>query len=149
MQMQLSGHFTLEEMTFSSTAIRLGLDNTPSPEVVANLTTLCGTLETIRECLDEPMTIYSGYRSLALNAAVHGVPTSAHVLGWAADFICPAYGTPREIVKEIASWDGFDFDQLIQEGTWVHISVAPTMRRQVLTATFKSGVASYREGIAS
>jgi hypothetical protein len=146
--MQLSPHFSLEEMTFSSTAVRMGLDNTPSPEVVANLTTLCKTLETIRECLDEPMTIDSGYRSPALNAAVHGVPTSAHVSGWAADFICPTYGTPLEIVKEIASWDGFDFDQIIQEGTWVHISVAPTMRRQVLTATFTNGVASYHQGIA-
>ena len=145
--MQLSSHFSLEEMTFSSTALRMGIDNTPSPEVVANLTTLCGTLEMIRESLDEPMTIDSGYRSPALNAAVHGAPTSAHVSGWAADFICSSYGTPLEIVKEIASWDGFDFDQIIQEGTWVHISVAPTMRRQILTATFNNGVASYREGI--
>jgi hypothetical protein len=144
---QLSEYFTLEELTFSSTAVRRHIDNTPSPEVVANLTTLCKTLDTIRECLDEPMTIDSGYRSPALNVIIGGVASSAHISGYAADFICPTYGTPLEIVKEIASWDGFDFDQIIQEGTWVHISVAPTMRRQVLTATFTDGVASYQKGI--
>jgi SH3-like domain-containing protein len=93
------------------------------------------------------MTIDSGYRSPALNVIIGGVASSAHISGYAADFICPTYGTPLEIVKEIASWDGFDFDQIIQEGTWVHISVAPTMRRQVLTATFTDGVASYQKGI--
>ena len=142
--MQLSPHFSLEELTFSSTAVRLGIDNAPSSAVVANLTTLCSTLEQVRSLLDGPIEIDSGYRCPALNAAVRGVPISAHVQGYAADFICPDFGTPQEIVTMIVD-SGIKFDQLIQEGTWVHISVYPIMRQQVLTATFTNGVASYQQ----
>jgi len=58
--------------------------------------------------------------------------TSAHVLGFACDFICPAFGTPLEICKAIEA-SGIRFDQLIEEGTWVHLSIDPRMRQQVLT----------------
>jgi hypothetical protein len=145
--MQLTPHFSLEELTFSSTAVRLGIDNTPSPEVVANLTALCLELEIVRSLLGFPMHIDSGYRCPALNSVVNGVPNSAHLSGWAADFICPVFGTPLDIVRAIAA-SNIQFDQLIQEGTWVHISTAPTLRQEVLTAHFVNGKASYQQGIA-
>jgi hypothetical protein len=145
--MQLSPHFSLEELTFSSTAVRLGIDNTPSPAIVANLTQACATFEQVRALLGVPMISDSGYRCPALNAAVHGVPDSAHVQGWALDFTAPAFGQPIDIVKAIAA-SGLKWDQVITEGTWVHISAAPAMRQQVLTATFINGVAHYTEGIA-
>jgi len=149
--MQLSPHFSLEELTFSSTAVRLGIDNTPPPEIVANLTQACSLFEQVRALLGVPMHTDSGYRCPALNAAVGGVPTSAHTLGWALDFTAPLFGTPLDIVRKIVASQmatQMKWDQLIQEGTWVHISAAPTMRQQVLTATFVNGEASYQQGIA-
>jgi hypothetical protein len=146
--MNLTEHFTLEELTFSSTATVRGIDNTPTPEIVANLTTLCATLEELRAFLGFPMHIDSGYRCTALNMAVRGVPTSAHVTGFAADFICPQFGEPLAIVKALNT-SGLKWDQVIQEGTWVHLSVAPTMRQEILTAHFVNGVASYQQGISA
>ena len=144
--MKLSEHFTLEELTFSQTAIRKGIDNTPSLEVVAHLTHLAGCLEQVRALLGGPVRITSGYRSPALNAAVGGSKASAHMSGYAADFVCPPFGSPLQIVKAIAASD-IQFDQCIQEGTWVHISFDPDARRQVLTAHFSNGKATYTEGV--
>jgi hypothetical protein len=68
------------------------------------------------------------------------------VAGYAADFISPTFGEPIKIVKALAATN-VQFDQLIQEGTWVHVSFAPAMRRQVLTAHFVDGKVTYEEGI--
>jgi hypothetical protein len=145
---QLTEHFSLEELIFSSTAVRLGIDNAPSPDVVTNLTTLANGLELVRTLLgNQPMHIDSGYRSAQLNQQVGGVPSSAHVQGYAADFICPEFGTPLQIVQAIARSD-IQYDQVIQEGNWVHLSVAPTLRGQVLTAHFDDGIATYTAGVA-
>lgn len=144
--MNLSEHFTLEELTFSQTAVRKGIDNTPSLEVVAHLTRLADSLEKVRQLLGGPVRITSGYRSTVLNAAVGGSKKSAHMAGYAADFVCPSFGYPLKIVKAIAASD-IQFDQCIQEGTWVHISFDPDARRQVLTAHFSNGKATYTEGV--
>lgn len=138
MTTQLTPHFTLEELTTSSTAARLGIDNTPSAEALHNLTSLAKNLEFVRALMTFPMHIDSAYRCGALNKAVGGVPSSAHVLGHAADFVCPQFGTPLEIVQAIEK-SGIAFDQLIFEQTWVHISFDPMMRHEVLTAHFGSG----------
>lgn len=145
--MNLSAHFTLEELTHSEVAMRKGIDNTPNAEVVANLTELAGVLERVRDLLGVSMHINSGYRSPKVNAAVGGSTVSAHMTGQAADFIAPAFGTPQEIAKEIESSD-ISFDQLIFEGTWVHLGIRGDMRRQVLTAHFDGGKATYTQGIA-
>ncbi|PTE02718.1 D-Ala-D-Ala carboxypeptidase family metallohydrolase [Pandoraea apista] len=147
---ELTLHFTLDELTHSQTADRRGIDNSASEDVVANLTRLAQTLERVRVLLgSRPITISSGYRSPDLNRAVGGARNSAHLYGLAADFICPGYGTPLQICKAIAA-SGIDFDQLIHEGTWVHLGLAqPSQknRRQVLTANFSGGTATYREGL--
>lgn len=147
--MQLTEHFSLEELTFSSTAAVRGIDNTPSDEIVKNLSVLAVALEAVRALLGFPLHIDSGYRCAALNEAVRGVADSAHVTGFAADFICPEFGAPLEIVKKIVAGSSIRFDQVIQEGSWVHLSVAPTMRQEVLTAHFVNGRASYQHGIVT
>ena len=144
--MNLTAHFTLEELSFSSTAYRLGIDNTVPNGLLPNMQVLATGLEKVRIFLGFPMYIDSGYRCLALNTMVHGSKNSAHISCFAGDFICPAFGTPLMIVQALAA-SGIKFDQLIQEGTWVHISFAPAMRQQVLTATFVDGNASYKLGL--
>jgi uncharacterized protein YcbK (DUF882 family) len=132
---RLSEHFVLEEFVGSQTAARRGIDNTPSAEIVANLVVLCNQiLEPARVALG-PLHISSGYRSFALNAAVGGSKTSAHMLGYAADVI------PLAVRKlEFAKWVKANcrFDQIILEyGTltepaWIHVSSGPRSRGQVL-----------------
>ena len=65
--MKLSPHFSLEELTHSDIATRLGIDNTPTVEIINNLTFLAGELEYVRDILGNPMLISSGYRSYVLN----------------------------------------------------------------------------------
>lgn len=143
----MSLHFSQSELTASDTAVRLGIDNTPSAEIASNLEILAMGLEDIRDILGNPMRISSGYRCPKLNSAVKGSRASAHMDGFAADFTCPAFGTPLEIVKAIEK-SPLMFDQCIQEGTWVHISFAPAERRQVLTAHFGKDGTTYTKGIA-
>ena len=138
-------HFTIEELCDSDTAKRAGIINFPSPVVLVNLNTLIIGLDKVRELLGgKSVHINSGYRGPTLNRFVNGSKSSAHCLGFAADFTCKDFGTPKEITQLIKD-SGFKYDQLIYEGTWVHISIDPKMRQQTLTATFKDGKASYSE----
>jgi hypothetical protein len=132
---QLSPHFSLSEFTLSQTASRLGVDNTPDETVIARLKQTAEGMEEVRDLLGgKPILISSGYRSLAVNRALGSSDTSAHVKGYAVDFICPAFGSPLAICKALSKSKGFEFDQLIEEkGQWVHISFDPRMRREVLT----------------
>lgn len=141
--MNLSPHFSLEELTVSQEAVRMGLDNTPDPMQVNNLREVATTLEQVRHVLgDRPIVVSSGFRSPQVNHLVGGSDNSAHLDGLAADFICPAFGTPIEVARAIVA-AGIEFDQLIFEGTWVHLGLAggalPRPRRQVLTAFFSPG----------
>ncbi|NUX55909.1 D-Ala-D-Ala carboxypeptidase family metallohydrolase [Paraburkholderia youngii] len=149
--MRLTDHFTLEELTQSETAARRRIDNTPSTAIVEHLTRTAHTLEQVRTLLgSHPVLVSSGYRSPALNAVVGGAANSAHMTGLAADFICPGFGTPLEICRKVAA-SGIVFDQLIQEGTWVHIGLARVgqkSRQQALTANFGAGGTTYTSGIA-
>lgn len=139
--------FTLDEFIDSQTATRLNIDNTPTEKELDNLLALVSTMEQVRKLLgDNAIYISSGYRSSALNRAVGGSSTSAHSLGFAADFTCPKFGTAKEVALKIAN-STIKFDQLIYEGTWVHLSIDPKFRREVLTATFTTGKAVYSKGI--
>lgn len=130
--MNLSEHFTLEELTASQTAARLGIDNSPTDEIVAVLKETAAGMENVRALLGKPITVSSGYRCQLLNRAVHGQPNSQHTTGQAVDFICPAYGTPQKIVNAILKSD-IEFDQCILElDEWVHISFSHAPRMQAL-----------------
>jgi len=139
---KLSPNFTLSEFTTSQTATRKGIDNTPSGTIIDNLRTLVNGLETIRALLGYPIFISSGYRCIQLNKAIGGSLTSDHVYGYAADFTCNKFGTPEQITKAIIA-SKIKFDQLIYEGTWVHISFNPKMRQQALRAIFTKGKTTY------
>lgn len=140
--MQLTQHFTLAELTKSSTAERLGLDNTPPPEVLPALTSTAEMLERIRSSLGVPVTVTSGYRAWAVNKAVGGVTTSDHAQGRAADIVAPRYGTPLQIARALAPLvDVLGIGQLIYERfgstSWVHVSTRVPDKRvnRVITIT--------------
>lgn len=134
--MRLSKHFTLAEFLRSDTANRLGIENTPTAEHLKNLGVTATNLEKVRKLLgNKPIIITSGYRNPELNKAVGGVPNSDHALGFAADFVCPRFGSAFDIAQHLADSD-LEFDQLIYEqgySDWVHISFNPRIRGQVLS----------------
>ncbi len=146
--MKITEHFTLEELSFSEAAARLGLDNTPMQAVITNLGLVAAVMERIRTLLgDRPIVVHSGYRSAEVNQAVGGVATSAHCRGMACDFVCPAFGTPAEVALAILRSD-IEYDQLILEYGWVHVGLAQQgllSRREALTK--RSPSAAYEPGI--
>lgn len=136
-------HFSIKELTYSSTAIAKNISNVPDTKALANLMHTINMLEEVRKVLgNHSMAISSGYRCPALNAAVGGVATSAHTTGLAVDFTCAGFGNTSAIVKALYN-SGIDYDQLILEypnkaNTWVHIGFAPqgqAARRQCLITT--------------
>jgi putative chitinase len=141
---KLSENFYLAEFVDSNYAIRHGINNAPSPVVKQNLITLANGLELVRSLLKYPIFINSGYRCLELNRAIGGASTSDHVTGFAADFTCNKFGDAKKVTTAIKN-SGIKYDQLIFEGTWVHISFSPKMRQQTLSATFKNGKTKYSE----
>lgn len=132
--MQLTDHFSLAELTTTQVRRFVAQQANPPADVIEALRHTAGRLELVRAALEHrPMTITSGWRCAGLNKAVGGAKASAHITGYAADFICPAFGSPLAIATAIVD-AGLIFDQLIEEGTWVHISFAPALRQQVLSA---------------
>jgi zinc D-Ala-D-Ala carboxypeptidase len=134
---RLSDHFTLEEMTLSETAARRDLDNTPPPEIVAQLRETAVLLEKVRALLgNHPVIVTSGYRAPAVNAIVGGAKNSAHMTGRAADFIVPAFGLPIEVCRILLEpfVEDLGIDQLIFEyRQWAHIASGDAPRHHVLT----------------
>jgi hypothetical protein len=146
----ITRNFALSEFVVSHTAERLGIDNTPPASVLAILrNVLIPGLQEVRDLLGVPIVVKSGYRCPQLNAAVRGSPGSDHLTGHAVDFVAPGYGSPSEVARQLVSFmPQFKFDQLIQEGGWVHLSFAPRRRNEVLTAHFTPSGVSYTRGLA-
>jgi len=118
--MNLSEHFTLEELTATS---HREFDNTPNATEIANLTRLAAMLEQVKTLLGgKPVMINSGFRSKQVNDSVGSKDTSQHRIGCAADIRVPGM-TPNEVVQAIIASD-IGYDQLIREfDSWTHISV--------------------------
>ena len=143
--MQLSEHFSLEEATFSDTAVRLGINNQPNEQQLQNMKTVAENMEKIRALLGKGIKVNSWLRLPELNVAVGGSKISSHMDGWAVDFTCPGFGDPYAVAKALKESD-IQVDQVIHEfGRWVHISFAPEMRQQELTIYKPEG--KYKPGI--
>lgn len=150
--MKLSPHFTLEELTASTTATRLKLDNTPPAELLPRLVLVADMLERIRSTLQAPVIVTSGYRGPAVNEAVGGVRSSDHTQGHAADIVAPGYGTPYQIAKTLAPLVSvLGIGQLILEGVkgkqWVHVSTRAPEKpaNRVITITDKGAQLGIQE----
>lgn len=144
MTRKLTPHFTEAESRVTST----GLPNIPNEEEQSRIENTAHNMEIVRAILSrKPIHINSWFRSEAVNAAVGGSKTSEHRLGAAVDFTCPTFGSAYEVAKTLASYSSIlNYNQLIYEQTWVHISFPPDGqlgKRENLT--YKSG--NYSRGI--
>ncbi len=136
---RLSKNFVLAEFTKSSTAVRLGIDNTPTQPIIDNIKELVDlVLQPIADHYGR-VSVNSGYRSPELNKAINGAATSQHLQGLAADIEVPGVSN-----YDLACWirDNLKFDQLILEfytpgdpnSGWVHVSISKSkFRNEVLT----------------
>lgn len=133
--MQLSPHFTLDELTFSQEAARKGIDNTPDSDEILRLKRLCvNVLDPLEDLIKTPVFVSSGFRCLRLNTAVGGSKNSQHMRGEAAD--TSAKGYTVEQLYQLIKNSNLPYDQLIQEfNRWVHVSYSERNRRQCLRAT--------------
>lgn len=141
--MNLSEHFSLDEATYSETAIRMGINNQPNEQQLANMTTAAEKLEEVRN-VTGALRVNSWLRLPDVNVAVGGSKVSSHMDGWAIDCSSSAH-TPYEVCQLVLK-AGIKFDQMIHEyGRWMHISFAPEMRQQELTIYKPEG--KYKPGI--
>ena len=150
--MQLTEHFTLEELTASPTAKKLGLPNTPTPQHIENMKYCCEKiLEPVRAHFGKAVQINSSYRAPAVNKAVGGSATSQHVNGQAIDFEIPGLDN-----KTVADWvaDNLEFDQVILEfytagdknSGWVHASIKKeggNRKQRLIASKSKAGGTKY------
>jgi hypothetical protein len=127
--MNLTEHFTLEELTSTS---HRQFDNTPNDAETANLVLLAEFLEQVKTLLDgKPIMINSAFRSKQVNDSVGSKDTSQHRLGYAADIRVPGM-TPDAVVRALVASD-LPYDQVIREfDAWTHVSISPSPRRQAL-----------------
>ena len=119
---RLGRFFTLAEFERTST----GLPNVAPPEAVTCMKALVGhVLDPLREALGRPLRVTSGYRSLAVNTAVGGSPTSQHKVGKAADVDVDDL-TAEELARLLVALR-LPFDQLIwytpARGGHLHVSL--------------------------
>lgn len=120
-------YFTIKELSHSATADQLGVKNVPAVCEVAKLETLVQeVLDPLREWWGAPITVTSGYRSVAVNKAVGGASTSQHLRGEAADITAGSRAANKQLFEHIR--EALPFDQLIWEKggedgpDWVHVS---------------------------
>ena len=144
--MNLSKSFTLNELTKSQEAIRLGILNEPNDEHIINLMLLCtNILQPVRNYFKMPVSISSGYRSAALCEAIGSSSGSQHTKGQAADF--ELFGIHN---REVSDWivKNLDYDQCILEfwtpkdpnSGWIHCSYNDAgNRKQYLNAQKLNG----------
>ena len=130
----MSQYFTLEELLTSSTARQKSIENLPSWEIVEHLKELADFLDELRRAWGSGIRVSSGFRNEKLNKAVGGVPSSAHMRGYAADIV-PINGKFDEFVKFIEKWSKDKaFDQIIIETSkksrWVHIGLYNSYGKQ-------------------
>lgn len=153
----ISEHISYNESTYSETALRKGIDNTPSPEILAVMKV---TAEKIFEPLramvseirkvDSPITINSFYRSTVTNAAVGGATNSQHTKGEAIDLSVDYPDFNKKDLFELIR-NNMDFDQAIYEGgtpenpAWVHVSYSSTHNRKECLRMIKvNGISTYQ-----
>lgn len=131
MEKKMKKYFTLSELCYSKKAEENNIINVPNLEIIRNINLLIdNVLSPLREKYKKPIIVTSGYRCEALNKLVGGVKNSQHLIGCAADIV-PQDRNDLQRLFDIAKEQN-NFDQLIWEGTWIHISYSDNPRHNVL-----------------
>ena len=134
----------IKEFWASTTADRLGIDNTPDDATLENLlTTYTVCIAPTEENFRARAQINSGYRCAELNAKIGGAANSQHVTGEAFDFTIAGIDN-----KKAWQWmrGNVLYDQLILEPTWIHVSYKGAGNRgEVLIAEKINGKMTYRK----
>lgn len=148
----ISKHVTYKEVTYSPTAIKNGIDNTPNETQLAHIKTCAEKIfEPLREWVSNSIKINSCFRTDALNDKIGGAHGSQHLANNGAAFdIDDTFGYKSNKDMFFYIWETLDFDQLIWEfgndtnPDWVHFSyVTGKNRKQVLRAKTTNGKTSY------
>ena len=116
-------HFTIAELTDSTTARQNGIDNTPPESAVKALQALVErVLDPLREAWGKPITVNSGYRCAELNRKVGGAEQSQHLRGEAADITAGSRADNRKLY-ELLRRLSLPLDQAINERgyKWIHV----------------------------
>ena len=147
--MQLTEHFTLEEMTVSEAAPRFGIDNSCPSVLIPNLVKTAMHLEAIRTLLKTPINVVSGYRRPELNKIIGGSDNSAHLLGLAVDIYCPRFDSPAMTAILINdNIEKLEVDQVILEfGRWVHVGYSTEWPPRNAALTIRNKNEGYLRGI--
>ena len=150
---KISKHITYKEAIRSATALRLGIENTPSDYELQNMELIAEKVfEPLRRAVNGPIKINSFFRCEELNKAIGGSSRSQHCQGRAID-IDDVYGYVSNSYMYYYIKDNLDFDQLIWEfGTniepdWVHVSYvdSDSNRKRCLLAYKENGKTKYKD----
>ena len=132
---KITANFTFDELIYSPTANRLGIDNTPDKETKEKLIRLAKEiLQPIRNKWGSAIVVTSAYRCEALNKAVGGVKNSQHRLGEAADIKVGSKAQNKalfNLIQKMVNNGELKVGQLIDEYnySWVHVSLPRTNGR--------------------
>ena len=148
----ISKHISEKEGSYSITALRLGLDNTPRDHEKENMRLIAEKVfEPLRSYVGGPIKINSFYRGPELNKAIGGSTRSQHCEGRAID-IDDTYGYKTN--AEMYNWikNNLNFDQMIWEfgsdknPAWVHVSYVSEdkNRNRCLKAYKENGKTKYK-----
>ena len=139
--MQLTKNLSLEEACKTTSKF----DNTPGKVEIENLKLVAEKIfQPCRDHFNKPLSVNSGFRSVAVNKSIGGAATSQHVKGEALDLDFEFAPDNKKLFDYIR--ENLDFDQLINEFnySWIHCSFSATRnRKQVLVATKQNGKTIY------
>ena len=129
--MNLTQHFTLEELSHSDYADAHGIKNYPGKQALVNLMMLCVLiLEPLRYAIGQPIRINSAYRCKAVNTGVGGVSTSHHLLGLAADIHFDNETQLNAMIKALHNTKHLDLELIERSmfSRWLHVQLPLTNR---------------------
>lgn len=130
-------HFTLSEFFCSSTAAKSSIENEPSPDeratIVRNINLLVdNVLDPVRDMVNAPIIITSGYRCPQVNRLVGGVNNSQHMSGCAADFHVKGFTPSMMYDVFLYIFNTLEYDQLIyyRSKNFIHVSYVENCNRR-------------------
>jgi hypothetical protein len=100
-----------------------GLDNTPKLGILTCLIYTSKKMQAIRDAINLPIAITSGYRTPEVNKAVNGSPSSKHMQGLACDFYIIGKDIEEggKIVANACKKNKISFDKILIEKGCIHI----------------------------